>query len=185
MEGGSCIFNFTCDNIPAVHEESMYQRISRESSTLTGIRNFIKLCTNDLQSCLGLEQSFVKFFEGFKFVTQSVSRDKIEVKFLSRAYSFALAVQAWTKMDQKWKNVAKTAIEHPMSVDAPSFKPNFSAASVSPVRLPLLQPFESQEILKQNIAHMYKYYNDLIGRQNGGAHTHAARFQNPVLLKQE
>lgn len=32
---------------------------------------------------------------------------------------------------------------------------------------------------------MYKYYNDLIGRQNGGAHTHAVRFQNPVQLKQE
>jgi hypothetical protein len=24
MDGASCIFNFTCNNVPAVHEESMY-----------------------------------------------------------------------------------------------------------------------------------------------------------------
>jgi hypothetical protein len=51
-----------------------------------------------------------------------------------------------------------------MSIDAPSFKPNFASSSLSPVRMSVLNPNENQEILKQNIAHMYKYYNDLIYR---------------------
>lgn len=61
-----------------------------------------------------------------------------------------------------------------MSVDAPTFKPTSSA---SPVRLPIQNANENQEILKQNIAHMYKYYNDLIYRQNDGA----IKFEKPTL----
>ena len=72
------------------------------------------------------------------------------------------------KRDSKWKNLATVSIQHAMSVDAPTFKPNTASASLSPVRMPMLGPNENQEILKQNIAHMYKYYNDLIYRQNDG-----------------
>jgi hypothetical protein len=64
-----------------------------------------------------------------------------------------------------------------MSVDAPSFKPNSVSASLSPVRLPIQNANENQEILKQNIAHMYKYYNDLIYRQNDGT----TKYDKPTL----
>lgn len=64
-----------------------------------------------------------------------------------------------------------------MSVDAPSFKPNVASASLSPVRMPILNATENQEILKQNIAHMYKYYNDLINRGSDST----TKFDRPTL----
>ena len=46
-----------------------------------------------------------------------------------------------------------------------------------PMTLPIQNANENQEILKQNIAHMYKYYNDLIYRQNDGT----TKFDKPTL----
>jgi hypothetical protein len=88
-----------------------------------------------------------------------------------------VVLQDMAKRDSKWKNLAAVSIQHAMSVDAPTFKPNTASASLSPVRMPMLGPNENQEILKQNIAHMYKYYNDLIYRQNDGT----TKFDKPTL----
>jgi hypothetical protein len=81
------------------------------------------------------------------------------------------------KRDLKWSKLTTISIQHAMSVDAPTFKPNAASASLSPVRLPIQNANENQEILKQNIAHMYKYYNDLIYRQNDGT----TKFDKPTL----
>ena len=116
----------------------MYQRISRESSTLAGIRNFVKVCGAQLTSS---EEKSSKA-DLFKFVTQSVTKDNFEVKFLSGSYSYAMAVQECARRDQKWQG-AKITILHAMSVDAPSFKPNIASASLSPVRMPVLNPTEN------------------------------------------
>lgn len=97
-------------------------------------------------------------------MTQSITKEEFQVKFLATSYTYAIAVQELTKRDSKWKQVANVSVQHAMSIDAPAFKPNFANSSLSPVRLPVLNPNENQEILKQKIAHMYKYYNDLIYR---------------------
>lgn len=168
-EGASCVLSFTCSNSSST-DETMYQRISRESSTLAGIRNFVKVCGSQLIS------QDDKKADLFKFVTQSVTKEQFEVKFLSGSYSYALAVQEYAKRDPKWQ-LAKVSVLHAMCVDAPSFKPNTSSASLSPVRMPMLNPAENQEILKQNIAHMYKYYNDLINRGSDST----TKFDRPTL----
>jgi hypothetical protein len=76
-----------------------------------------------------------------------VTKESFEVKFLSSSYSYALAVQDCAKRDSKW-HIAKVTILHAMSVDEPSFKPNVAAASLSPVRIPMLNANENKEILK-------------------------------------
>ena len=144
-EGASCIISFTCPNTP-VTDETMYQKISRESSTLTGIRNFVKVCGQHL-SQMTFDELKEKS-EPFRFVTQSVTKETFEVKFLATSYTYAVAVQEMAKRDPKWKSVATVSVQHAMSIDAPTFKPNFASSSLSPVRMPVLNPNENTEILK-------------------------------------
>jgi len=128
-----------------VGEETAYQKISRESSALTGIKNFVKVCSQQLAQTLG--QSPKKETEFFRFVAQNI-KETFSVKFLSRSYTYAVVVQDIIKRDAKWKNLATIEIQHTMSVDAPTFKPNLTSSSMSPVRMPILSPTEDQEILK-------------------------------------
>jgi hypothetical protein len=51
-EGASCLISFSCPNTSAI-DETMYQRISRESSTLAGIRNFVKVCGSQINQIDG------------------------------------------------------------------------------------------------------------------------------------
>lgn len=70
-----------------------------------------------------LGQSPKKETEFFRFVAQSI-KETFSVKFLSRSYTYAVVVQDIIKRDAKWKNLATIEIQHTMSVDAPTFKPN-------------------------------------------------------------
>lgn len=90
-EGAACMFTFSCPNTPLI-EETMYQRISRESSTFAGIRNFVKVCASQIAQMQTEDKSPKKEPEVFRFVAQSVSKESFQVKFLSGSYAYALTV---------------------------------------------------------------------------------------------
>lgn len=106
-EGAACVFSFSCPNTP-VGEETMYQRISRESSTLAGIRNFVKVAASQLGSLAN--DSPKKEPDAFRFVAQSITKESFQVKFLSGSYAYAVAVQELAKRDAKWKQLATITI---------------------------------------------------------------------------
>lgn len=69
-EGAACILVFECPNTP-VADENQYQKVSRESSTQTAIKNAVKVCFAQIAQTFS--QNPKKESDLFRFVAQSTT----------------------------------------------------------------------------------------------------------------